>query len=342
MMLPRPPRPDGTARRRDASRCSSTPASWHTRATRRSPAPSATPASRRVTAAAVRDRDPAKVDCSICHAEVVDSTGRASTASSTPRAVPTRPTAPTATAPTASRATSTRLADVRENIPALCGTLPPHGAEGGRALQGHASTQIVEHYAESIHGKGLLESGLVVTATCADCHTAARRAAGERSRARASTRRTSPAPAPSATAASTSSSTQSIHSPLVAQDEGQAAGLHATAIRAHTITRTDRTELQAQRSSTSAASCHAELAETYFDTYHGKVSKLGYIEDREVLRLPRRARHPAGVATPTRTCRRAEHRGDLRQCHPGSQPPLRRLPHPRHAPRPEEVPGPVL
>ena len=31
---------------------------------------------------------------------------------------------------------------------------------------------MVEHYTESIHGKGLLESGLTVTATCANCHTA--------------------------------------------------------------------------------------------------------------------------------------------------------------------------
>ncbi|NIO50469.1 MAG: hypothetical protein GTN84_01495, partial [Hydrogenophaga sp.] len=31
---------------------------------------------------------------------------------------------------------------------------------------------IVQSYIDSIHGKGLLESGLVVTATCADCHTA--------------------------------------------------------------------------------------------------------------------------------------------------------------------------
>ncbi len=34
---------------------------------------------------------------------------------------------------------------------------------------------------ESIHGKGLLESGLTVTANCADCHTRPRRAAGRRS-----------------------------------------------------------------------------------------------------------------------------------------------------------------
>ena len=33
---------------------------------------------------------------------------------------------------------------------------------------------VVESYEMSIHGKGLLESGLVVTATCANCHTAHR------------------------------------------------------------------------------------------------------------------------------------------------------------------------
>ena len=32
--------------------------------------------------------------------------------------------------------------------------------------------EIIEHYTESIHGKGLMKSGLTVTATCTNCHTA--------------------------------------------------------------------------------------------------------------------------------------------------------------------------
>ena len=44
---------------------------------------------------------------------------------------------------------------------------------GQKAALRYTGTQIniVERYTESIHGKGLLQSGLTVTANCADCHT---------------------------------------------------------------------------------------------------------------------------------------------------------------------------
>jgi nitrate/TMAO reductase-like tetraheme cytochrome c subunit len=35
-----------------------------------------------------------------------------------------------------------------------------------------SQTHILENYSESIHGEGLMKKGLVVTATCASCHTA--------------------------------------------------------------------------------------------------------------------------------------------------------------------------
>ena len=46
--------------------------------------------------------------------------------------------------------------------------------EGQNAALRYTGTQhdIIHNYRESIHGKGLLKSGLTVTATCTSCHTA--------------------------------------------------------------------------------------------------------------------------------------------------------------------------
>ena len=57
------------------------------------------------------------------------------------------------------------------NIPNLCGKCH---REGETATVRYTGTEkdIVNHYSQSIHGKGLLKSGLTVTATCTDCHTA--------------------------------------------------------------------------------------------------------------------------------------------------------------------------
>ncbi|MBN1448749.1 MAG: hypothetical protein JXA28_12530, partial [Bacteroidetes bacterium] len=55
-------------------------------------------------------------------------------------------------------------------VPMLCGECHRHGEKG--AVRTKDKEAVVEHYIESIHGKGLLQSGLVVTAQCTDCHTA--------------------------------------------------------------------------------------------------------------------------------------------------------------------------
>lgn len=55
------------------------------------------------------------------------------------------------------------------NIPILCGTCHREGEVVARAYD-VSEHNIVENYTQGIHGKGLFESGLVVTATCNDCH----------------------------------------------------------------------------------------------------------------------------------------------------------------------------
>ena len=60
--------------------------------------------------------------------------------------------------------------------------------------------------------------------------------------------------------------------------------------------------------------------------------QAGLPEDGQVLRLPRRARHPAGDR-PALAPEPGQHRRDLRQVPQRLAPAVRRLPDPRHAPR---------
>jgi predicted CXXCH cytochrome family protein len=55
------------------------------------------------------------------------------------------------------------------NIPILCGNCHKEGAPVARTYN-IAEHNIIENYSQSIHGKGLYQSGLIVTATCNDCH----------------------------------------------------------------------------------------------------------------------------------------------------------------------------
>ncbi|MCF6170828.1 MAG: cytochrome b/b6 domain-containing protein [Bacteroidales bacterium] len=55
------------------------------------------------------------------------------------------------------------------NIPALCGNCHKEGAPVAR-IYNIDEHNIIENYSQGIHGKGLFQSGLLVTATCNDCH----------------------------------------------------------------------------------------------------------------------------------------------------------------------------
>ncbi|MBL6945000.1 MAG: hypothetical protein ISR56_11620 [Bacteroidales bacterium] len=55
------------------------------------------------------------------------------------------------------------------NIPILCGNCHKEGAPVARIYK-IDEHNIVENYSQGIHGRGLYQSGLIVTATCNDCH----------------------------------------------------------------------------------------------------------------------------------------------------------------------------
>lgn len=212
------------------------------------------------------------VDCSICHAEVVEA-HQASTHGML--AAAGDPDAPQCldchdkhdteshripSSPTFSR-----------NVPELCGKC--HGAGGvaaGRAKPGIPDS--VDSYANSIHGQGLLESGLVVSATCTDCH-------GSHKALPAENPESSVHPDRVAHTCGTCHDgieeiyVKSVHWPK----EGKSHESLPTCEDCHTshsITRTDNADFRFMMMD-QCGRCHHDQAETFFDTFHGKVSRLG-------------------------------------------------------------------
>lgn len=158
------------------------------------------------------------------------------------------------------------------NVPALCARCHWDNQKAGLNYQGNQH-EIMDHYIESIHGRGLLKSGLVVTATCTDCHTAHRELPS--SDPDSSVNRNQIAQ----TCAKCHNGVfekfkKSIHSPGPNRDSAKLP-VCSDCHTAHTIKRTDMNSFNFEIMNV-CGKCHEEIAKTYFQTFHGKVTKLGY------------------------------------------------------------------
>ncbi len=159
------------------------------------------------------------------------------------------------------------------NVPELCGKC--HTSGGTVAVRKADTTDVyfADSYKMSIHGKGLLESGLVVTAMCTDCHTPHKEL---------------PKDNPNSTVHPDNISktcavchngiyekfVYSIHSTTVSESE-EPLPTCADCHHSHKITRTDTHSFESDIL-LQCGGCHKDVTETYFETFHGKVSKLGY------------------------------------------------------------------
>ncbi len=157
-------------------------------------------------------------------------------------------------------------------IPDLCARCHREGKKAAVRYTG-SQHDIIPHYTESIHGKGLLKSGLTVTATCTSCHTA------HRELPKADPESTvNPKNLPS-TCGQCHHGIQeqfvnSVHSASITKTD-KALPVCSDCHTAHTIMRADADVFKLEIMN-KCGRCHAEIAATYFDTYHGKVSRLGY------------------------------------------------------------------
>ena len=216
----------------------------------------------------------AKVDCSICHAEVVDQYRESRHGQLFAQGSPDAPACSDCHSShgTLSKNDSNSPTFSR-NVPALCARCHRSGQKAAVRYKG-GQQNIVEHYFESIHGQGLLQAGLTVTADCADCHTAHHELPA--SDPRSSVNRANVA----RTCAQCHRGiyelfTASVHSPSVThtnKELPECSDCHS----AHSIQRTDLSNFRLHIMD-QCGRCHKSIAETYFETFHGKVSKLGYL-----------------------------------------------------------------
>jgi len=214
----------------------------------------------------------AKVDCSICHADQVTQFKQSIHGQLSAKGSPDAPYCTDchgshgvmgrneSSSPTFSR-----------NVPNLCANCHRAGQKAALRYNGKQD-HIVERYSESIHGKGLLESGLTVTANCADCHSAHMELPA--SDPRSSVNRTAIAK----TCAKChrgiyETFVNSVHSPT-SHPSSKPLPVCSDCHSAHSIERTDLSDFRLHIMD-QCGKCHKEITEAYFDTYHGKVSKLG-------------------------------------------------------------------
>ena len=161
------------------------------------------------------------------------------------------------------------------NVPDLCGKCHRTDAKAAKRIdhdKNGKGIDIVKSYRQSIHGVGLLEAGLVVTATCADCHTAH----GELPPAD---------PKSTVNRANLVATCSKCHHGIGDVFQASVHGTSNTKAKgklpvcedchtSHQISRTDGADFRMLMMS-QCGNCHKQEAETFFDTYHGKVSRLG-------------------------------------------------------------------
>ena len=254
------------------------------------------------------------VDCSVCHAEVVDTYRRSTHGKLAARQSPDAPSCRDCHGTHGIRGhNEPESKTYASHVPELCGQCHRSGHKAAARYKG-PEKNIVEGYVESIHGKGLLESGLTVTATCVDCHTAH----GELPHQD---------PASSVNPDNVAKTcaqchrgiyelfVKSIHSPAVSHSK-QRLPTCADCHTAHTIGRTDRANFRLDIMNT-CGRCHGQLAASYFQTYHGKVSKLGYAKTAKCYDC-HGAHDILPVWNPQSHLSRANIVQTCARCHPGS------------------------
>lgn len=214
-----------------------------------------------------------KVDCASCHAEVgtqyQKSTHGMLVAKNDPNAPTCKECHGTHSVLGKAQPASPTFAT---NVPVLCARCHREGQKAATRYTG-AEHQIIERYTESIHGKGLMKSGLTVTAMCTNCHTA-HSILPHSDSASSINPKNIPSTCGKCHHGIEEQFSQSIHAKLAGKTDKQlpvCADCHS----AHTIKRADESGFKLDIMQ-KCGRCHEDIAKTYFDTYHGKVSQLGY------------------------------------------------------------------
>jgi len=158
------------------------------------------------------------------------------------------------------------------NVPELCGKCHRDGSKAAVRFT-ESQTHILKNYEMSIHGKGLLQSGLVVTAMCTDCHTAHHVLPHDDPTSSIYHKNIAETCAKCHNGIYEQFKT-SIHSPTVSKTDKRLPDCK-DCHQSHTISRADKLDFRLNIRN-QCGGCHEDVTESYFETFHGKVSKLGY------------------------------------------------------------------
>ena len=213
-----------------------------------------------------------KVDCSVCHTDQVDQHTRSVHGTLALLRDPDAPRCADCHDPHNTLGkTNARSPTFPRNVPDLCGRCHREGQEAARRKKSH-ETNVIANYAMSVHGKGLLKSGLLVTAVCTNCHTAHSPQPADNPESTVN-RRNIPETCSHCHHGIHEDFSRSIHAtgePTEKHPLPTCYDCHSS----HTIARTDVADFKTEII-TKCGRCHEEVTETYFETYHGKASKLG-------------------------------------------------------------------
>ncbi len=221
-----------------------------------------------------------EVDCGICHAQQVDEFRGSTHGTLQAKGDPAAPRCTTCHTKHEVRSHSDPTAPTyARNVPDLCARCHAAGKpaavrvdRSGLIPEGQ-SHDIVESYLGSIHGRALIDAGLVVTATCADCH-GAHSEAPPTDPSSPVARENIPATCGKCHHGIEEKFRKSIHFIGEPTDEHPL----PTCEDCHTSHQITRTDVQGFRLKmmVQCGRCHESEAETFFDTFHGKVSRLGH------------------------------------------------------------------
>ncbi len=213
-----------------------------------------------------------QVDCSICHAEQVLEYGGSTHGTLHAEEDPDAPSCQDCHAKHATLGQDSPASPTYAlNVPTLCGDCHRVGEQAAGRIEAKVG-DIVGSYEDSVHGRGLIESGLVVTATCADCHGAHNELPPDSPNSNIN---------PNNIAGTCGQChhgieeqfRESVHwtdDPVADENKPTCEDCHSS----HTIMRTEQIgfrDLMMEQ----CGRCHEDETETFFDTFHGKVSRLG-------------------------------------------------------------------